>query len=104
MARYQQTVLVAFTQVADALAALAHDEDVLAARTRAEAAEAENVRNAQAAYRLGGGPLLRVIDAQRSLGEARRDRVRAEAERHKDVIRLFAATAADWRVAETAGR
>lgn len=96
MARYQQTVLVAFNQVADALQALARDEEAIAARQRSEAADAENVRLAQAAYRLGGGPLYRVIDAQRQLARSRRDRVRAEGQRFADVVRLYAAIAGDW--------
>lgn len=104
MARYQQTVLIAFTQVADALGALDHDEAALTARLRAEAARAETLRLARTAQTLGGGTFRAVIEAQRDLGQARRDRIRAEAERHKDIIRLFAATAADWRTTETARR
>jgi len=100
MARYQQTVLMAFNQVADSLQALARDDEAIAALSRAEAADAENVRLAEAAYRLGGGPLYRVIDARRQLSRSRRERVRAEGQRFQDVVRLYAATAGGWKTAE----
>jgi NodT family efflux transporter outer membrane factor (OMF) lipoprotein len=102
MARYQQTVLSAFVQVADSLADLAHTDLELAALRRSEAAAAANLRDAETAYRLGGGPLLRTIDAQRQLSQARRARVRAEAARLEGSIRLYAALAADWRDAPSA--
>lgn len=97
MARYQQTVLTAFVQVADSLADLAHNDAELNALRRSEEATAANFRDAETAYRLGGGPLLRVIDAQRQLSQARRARVRAEAGRLEGSVRLYAALAADWR-------
>jgi len=102
MARYQQTVLVAFVQVADSLADLAHNGAALAALRRAEDAAAANLHDAELSYRLGGGPLLRTIDAQRQLSQARRARVRAEATRLEDVVRLYAAVGADWRDAPAA--
>jgi NodT family efflux transporter outer membrane factor (OMF) lipoprotein len=102
MARYQQTVLTAFVQVADSMADLAHNDAELGALRRSEEASAANFRDAETAYRLGGGPLLRVIDAQRQLSQARRARVRAEAGRLEGSVRLYAALAADWRDAPTA--
>jgi NodT family efflux transporter outer membrane factor (OMF) lipoprotein len=96
MARYQQAVLVAFVQVADSLQALARDEEAIGALARSEAADAENVRLAEASYRLGGGPLFRVIDARRQLSRSQRERVRAEGQRLQDVVRLYAATAGGW--------
>jgi NodT family efflux transporter outer membrane factor (OMF) lipoprotein len=103
MARYQQTVLTAFVQVADSLSDLAHNDTELAALRRAEEAAATNLRDAETAYRLGGGPLLRTIDAQRQLSQARRARVRAEAARIEGTVRLYAALAADWRDAKAQG-
>jgi NodT family efflux transporter outer membrane factor (OMF) lipoprotein len=103
MARYQQTVLTAFVQVADSLSDLAHNDAELAALRRAEEAAATNLRDAETAYRLGGGPLLRTIDAQRQLSQARRARVRAEAARIEGTVRLYAALAADWRDAKAQG-
>jgi outer membrane protein TolC len=49
------------------------------------------------AYTLGGGALLPVVDAQRQLNRARLQLVQAQGERLTDVIKLYAATAAQWR-------
>jgi NodT family efflux transporter outer membrane factor (OMF) lipoprotein len=97
LARYQQTVLRAFVQVSDALAALGTDDAHLAALNRSAAAARSRVSDAEAAYRLGGGPLLQVVDAQRQLSRARRALAQAQAQRFSDLVELYAATAADWR-------
>lgn len=96
-ARYQQTVLTAFGQVADALSALAADEAALAALSRAQAQAEERLRLARIAFDKGGGTMLDVVDAQRTLNAARSARARVEGQRLADAIRLFAATGADWR-------
>ena len=97
--RYQQTVLGAFAQVADVMQAIANDDAELAALRSAEQTAAASLRDAQTALRLGGGPLLPVIDAQRQLELARRTRVMAEGKRLADIAQLYVATAADWRQA-----
>jgi NodT family efflux transporter outer membrane factor (OMF) lipoprotein len=104
MARYEETVIRAFVQVSDVMAALATDQRQLASLSRAEAASEANARDAQTAYRLGGGSLLQVIDAQRQLGRARRARVQAQGQQLADIVGLYTATAADWRTAQTAAR
>jgi len=96
-ARYQQTVLTAFAQVADALSALAADEATLAAQSRNAQQAAERLRLARVAFDKGGGTLLEVVDAQRSLNAARSAHARAQGQRVLDAIRLFAAAGADWR-------
>ena len=96
-ARYQHTVLTAFGQVADALSALSADETALAAHGRTEQQASERLRLAKAAFDKGGGTMLDVVDAQRTLNSARSARARAEGQRLVDAIRLFAATGADWR-------
>lgn len=97
LAQYRQTVLSAFVQISDVLAALAHDEDERVAVTHAEAAAQAALRDARAAYRLGGAAFLAVVEAQRRLDRARLDRIDAEDQRLMDIVKLFAATAADWR-------
>lgn len=97
LARYQQTVLRAFVQVSDVLAALASDQQQIESLRRAQTASESNLRDAQTAYRLGGGSLLQVIDAQRQLSRARRATVQAEGQRLADMVQLYTATAADWR-------
>jgi len=96
-ARYQQTVLTAFGQVADALSALSADEAALAAHARTEQQATERLRLARVAFDKGGGTLLEVVDAQRTLNAARSAQARAQGQRLVDAIRLFAATGADWR-------
>jgi NodT family efflux transporter outer membrane factor (OMF) lipoprotein len=99
-ARYQQTVLTAFSQVADALSALSADDDAIAAYGRSEAQAGESLRLARVAYDKGGGTLLEVLDAQRRVHEVQASRVRAQGQRLADVVRLFAASGADWRTAK----
>jgi NodT family efflux transporter outer membrane factor (OMF) lipoprotein len=100
LARYRQTVLKAFTQVSDVLAALAHDDERLVAVRRAEAAADAGLADTRTALRLGGGAELSVVEAQRRVDRARFNRIDAEGQRLADVIELYAATATDWRDAK----
>jgi NodT family efflux transporter outer membrane factor (OMF) lipoprotein len=99
LAQYRQTVLTAFTQVADVLSALAHDDDRIAAASAAEAIAEASLRDARLAYRLGGGPFQGVVEAQRKVDSARLDSVDAKGQKLLDIIALYAATATDWREA-----
>jgi outer membrane protein TolC len=101
MARYQQTVLRAFVQVSDVLAALASDQQSIEALTRALRASEASAHDAETSYRLGGGNLLQVTDAQRQLSRARRALIQAQGQQFTDLAELFAATATDWRPAAT---
>lgn len=96
MARYQQTVLTAFTQVSDVLSALANDEAEIAALTRQVQAGEREISSAQTAWKLGGGTLYDIVDARRRLGEARLDLAQARGQKLYDMVRLYAATASDW--------
>jgi NodT family efflux transporter outer membrane factor (OMF) lipoprotein len=100
LARYQQTVLRAFVQVSDVLAALGADQRQVAAQTRARDTAQKSVANAQAAYRLGGGTLMDLVDAQRQLSRARRGLAQAQGQAFEDRVQLYAATAADWGAAK----
>jgi NodT family efflux transporter outer membrane factor (OMF) lipoprotein len=100
-ARYQQTVLRAFVQVSDVLAALASDQQSIEALTRALRASEASAHDAETSYRLGGGNLLQVTDAQRQLSRARRALIQAQGQQFTDLAELFAATATDWRPAAT---
>ncbi len=103
--RYQQTVLKAFGQVADALQGLAGDDQALAAETDAQSLAQKNLDNARFAYSHGGATLLDVTDAQRGLNRARIAFAQAQGRRLADVVRLYLATGADWseRAAKSAG-
>lgn len=102
-ARYQQTVLTAFGQVADALSALAADDDAILAQQRVSDRAEEHLRLAKLAYQNGGGAFLEVLDAQRRAHDAQSALARAKGRRLADAVRLFAATGADWRQAAPAG-
>jgi len=96
-ARYRQTVLKAFAEVADALSAIATDEATIAAQQATEEHATESLRLSRVAFQEGGGTLLDVLQAQRDRNEATAARVRAEGQRLADIVRLFAAVGADWR-------
>jgi NodT family efflux transporter outer membrane factor (OMF) lipoprotein len=96
-AKYQATVLTAFTQVSDVLAALANDEAAVNAQDQARQVAEQDLKNTQFAYQKGGGTLFEVTQSQRRLSETRQAYVLAQGKRYADAIRLYVATAADWR-------
>ncbi len=97
LARYRQTVLSAFVQVADVLSALAWDDERIAALDQADRTAGAALTDARNAYKLGGGALLAVTTAQRQRVSAQLDLADARAQRLQDIVQLFAATASDWR-------
>lgn len=99
LARYQQTVLRAFVQVSDVLSNLGSDQQAIASLQTATDAAQASANDTQNALRLGGGPLLDVVDAQRTLSRARRALVEAQGRKMSDLVALYAATATDWRAA-----
>jgi len=101
LAQYRGTVITAFTQVADVMEAIAQDDAELAALRHAEDVAQSATNDDRAAFRLGGGALLPVLDDERRLQLARRARVMAEGKRLADIAQLYVATAADWREAKS---
>lgn len=96
LADYRQTVLTAFAQVADTLAALAHDGD-------AAAAEASADRSAEAALHLmainrtaglAGDSDVLASEAERE--QARSSMIAARAVQLQDCVALFAALGGGW--------
>ena len=81
-ANYEQTVLVAFGQVADALQALDHGAEQLQAQSRAQDAARDNVDLTRKSYHEGNVGVLQVLDAERLYQQARLGYVRAEAQRY----------------------
>jgi len=104
LARYQQTVIRAFAQVSDVLSNLGTDQAQIASLQESVDAAQANLNDANNAYRLGGGALLGVVDAQRALSRARSNLVAAQGNRLSDLVALYTATAADWRVSQNASR
>lgn len=101
LARYNGTVLRAFVQVSDALAALAEDDKAIAALTGVQSVQESRLKDARAAYSLGGGTLLSVISAERDLAKSRRDLVNAQGRRDQDLVSLLVATATNWKPANS---
>jgi NodT family efflux transporter outer membrane factor (OMF) lipoprotein len=97
LARYEMTVLKAFVQVSDVLSNLGSDQQAIASLQVANRAAEAGAQDTQNALRLGGGPLVDVVQAQRTLSRARRALVEAQGRRMSDLVELYAATAADWR-------
>jgi NodT family efflux transporter outer membrane factor (OMF) lipoprotein len=99
LARYEQTVLRAFVQVSDVLSNLGSDQQTIVSLQEASRAAEASAQDARNALRLGGGPMVDVVQAQRTLSRARRALVEAQGRRMSDLVELYAATAADWRTA-----
>jgi NodT family efflux transporter outer membrane factor (OMF) lipoprotein len=90
-AAYQQTVLNAFGQVADALQALGNDFDFLNAQQRALDSAGASMALTQQAYGAGNAGFLQVLDAQRLHQQAQLGRAQALGQRYIDVIKLMLA-------------
>jgi NodT family efflux transporter outer membrane factor (OMF) lipoprotein len=97
LARYEQTVLKAFVQVSDVLSDLGSDQQSITSLELVNRAAEAGAEDAQNALRLGGGPMVDVVQAQRTLSRARRALVEAQGRRMSDLVSLYAATATDWR-------
>ena len=94
VARYRQTVLTAFVQVADTLEALAHDQEELAARQAALDSAEANLRTARAGFEKGGVNMIGVLDAQRQRARALRKLSETQGRRLRDLGLLAVASAA----------
>ena len=95
-AEYQVTVIAAFQNVADVLAALQYDQDELLAAQGARDAAAQSLAVTQAQYRLGGQPLTAVLTAQTTYQTAVLAEVKARAARLSDTAALYVALGGGW--------
>jgi NodT family efflux transporter outer membrane factor (OMF) lipoprotein len=91
LAQYQQTILVAFKQVADALTSLAHDDEEVEIRNNALATATETLAVMRDSYQAGAIGLLQLHDAERGETNAHLAIVRAQHQRYLDCARLFVA-------------
>jgi len=90
-ARYKQVVLESFAQVADALDALAHSGEQLAAQSQALTVAQQSLALTRESYNEGNVGVLQVLDSERLYQQARLGYVRAQAQRLQDTARLFVA-------------
>ena len=95
-ADYQQTVLRAFGQVADAMQALAHDGELAKAEQQALNEASDSLRLERIAYRGGGIGVLPLLDAQRQYQQAELATINAEAQRFQDAAQLLVAMGGGW--------
>lgn len=102
LAMYRQTILQAFTQVADVLRALQHDAELLDAEKNALEFAQSSLSLNQQSYAAGHASLLQVLDAQRLYQQARLGYVRARAQRYQDTAQLFEAMGGRWENADDA--
>jgi NodT family efflux transporter outer membrane factor (OMF) lipoprotein len=90
-ANYQDAVLKALQQVADALSAIEHNALLLAAETHALDTAQQSVNLTRESYSAGNVGVLQVVDAERLYQRARLDYVRAETQRYAATAELYLA-------------
>ncbi len=95
LAKYEQTVLVAFAQVADVLAALEHDAEQSAAQQRALDAAEASLALTRESYSAGNVGVLQILDAERLVQRARVGVARARAQRLQDTVELIVGLGGD---------
>jgi NodT family efflux transporter outer membrane factor (OMF) lipoprotein len=101
---YRSTVLQAFRQVADVLAALQSDAATLAAQTRAESAAAQSLNLVVQNLKLGSVSGLDLIQAEHDHEMAVLGLVQARAARLADTVALYQALGGSWALTPAAAR
>ena len=94
--QYRGTVLTAFQNVADTLAALEHDAETLKASAAATDAAKTSLDLARLQYKDGYAAYLAVLNADQAYQQARLAQVQAEAGRFTDTAALFQALGGGW--------
>lgn len=91
LARYQQTVIQSFGQVADTLQAINHGAEQNQAQEQALQAAQTSLSLNQQAYRQGANSILPVLEAQRAYEQALLGQIRVKTARYLDTVQLFIA-------------
>jgi NodT family efflux transporter outer membrane factor (OMF) lipoprotein len=95
-AQYRSTVLNAFTNVANVLAALQRDAEALQVQLYAEQTAQQSLDITTERFQAGAIAFLSLLDAQRVYQQARILRVVAQANRYEDTVALFTALGGGW--------
>jgi len=95
-ATYQQTVLEAFGQVSDLLAALGNDARSVMTQQQAADIAARSLHLSRRSFQVGNSGILQVLDASRIYQRTRLALVDAQARQFLNVARLYVATAGGW--------
>ena len=94
--QYRGTVLTAFQNVADTLAALQHDAEGLQAAARAAQAAKLTLDLSQRQYKDGYASYLTLLSAEQGYQQSRIALVQAQASRYADTAALFQALGGGW--------
>ena len=94
--QYRGTVLTAFQNVADTLAALEHDAETLQASAKATDAAKTSLDLARLQFKDGYAAYLAVLNADQTYQQSRLTQVQAEANRFTDTAALFQALGGGW--------
>ena len=94
--QYRGTVLTAFQNVADTLAALEHDAETLKSTAAAADAAKTSLDLSRIQYKDGYAAYLAVLNAEQAYQQARLSQVQAEADRFTDSAALFQALGGGW--------
>jgi len=94
--QYRGTVLTAFQNVADTLAALEHDAETLRSTSAAADAAKTSLDLSRLQYKDGYAAYLAVLNADQAYQQARLSLVQAEADRFTDTAALFQALGGGW--------
>jgi NodT family efflux transporter outer membrane factor (OMF) lipoprotein len=103
MYEYQRTILVAYTEVVDALSDIRHTDQLLADRARQQVALERSIDTADALYRAGKASYLEVLLAQQNALQAEVDLVEALRRRRVANIAAYRALGGGWQPAGVAG-
>lgn len=95
-ANYEQTVLHAFKNVADALRALETDAQSLREHSYAQAAAEHAWHLAKKQYQLGAISYLTLLNIEQQYQQAKINRIIAEGTRYQDTAALFQALGGGW--------
>lgn len=96
-ASYRETVLTAFSQVADTLTALEHDAEALQGQLEAKSASADSLKLQQISYSAGLVDYLSVLIADVQYHQASIAYIRALAQRYQDTVALYVALGGGWK-------
>jgi len=94
--QYRGTVLTAFQNVADTLAALDHDAETLKSTAAATDAAKASLDLSRIQYKDGYAAYLAVLNAEQAYQQSRLSLVQAEADRFTDTAALFQALGGGW--------
>lgn len=96
LANYRSVVIAAYRDVANALRAIQHDAEAVAAYRAAEEAARESLELARTQFKAGTGSYTDVLNAQQTYQNARISSVQAQAQRYTDAVTLFSVLGGGW--------